>query len=381
MPPDEPAAYIDESPSSARVIEAVATSVAAFVGYTEKGPVHEPVQVFSISDFEREFGSITASDTSAAIAHFFMNGGPTAWIVRVIGKNNETTPTAEELIGSEADGTGMYALHSVDLFNLLLIPAATNPDAHNAMVAYAVQRRAFAILDIPPSVATMAQAQAWIATAPKSANAAAYFPRLLFADLARPGQRRALPSSGALAGVYARTDAQRGVWKAPAGPEAGIRGTFGPETPMSDSENGALNPMGLNALRNFPMTGVVAWGARTLVGADNLASEWKYVPVRRTALMIEESLSRGLQWVVFERNDESLWARIRLNVGTFMHSLFRQGAFQGTTASQAYFVRCDTATTTAADIALGIVNSHVGFAPLKPAEFIVLRFSLVAQAE
>ena len=134
---------------------------------------------------------------------------------------------------------------------------------------------------------------------------------------------------GAVAGMFARTDAQRGVWKAPAGLDATLVGVPKLTVQLTDAENGQLNPLGINCLRAMPAAGRVVWGARTLQGDDRLASEWKYVPVRRTALFIEESLYRGTQWVVFEPNDEPLWAQIRLNVGAFMHSLFRQGAFQG----------------------------------------------------
>jgi phage tail sheath protein FI len=147
---------------------------------------------------------------------------------------------------------------------------------------------------------------------------------------------------------------------------------------LTDPENGTLNPLGVNCLRNFPVYGSVVWGARTLKGDDRLASEWKYIPVRRTALFIEESLYRGTQWVVFEPNDESLWGQIRLNVGAFMNNLFRQGAFQGTTPREAYFVKCDKETTTQNDINLGIVNIIVGFAPLKPAEFVIIKIQQMA---
>jgi phage tail sheath protein FI len=152
----------------------------------------------------------------------------------------------------------------------------------------------------------------------------------------------------------------------------------GLEYVASDSENGVLNPLGLNVLRTFPVIGTVSWGARTMVGADALADEWKYVPVRRLALFIEESLYRGTQWVVFEPNDEPLWAQIRLSVGTFMNNLFRQGAFQGATPNEAYLVKCDATTTTQADIDLGIINIFVGFAPLKPAEFVIIQIQQLA---
>jgi uncharacterized protein len=168
------------------------------------------------------------------------------------------------------------------------------------------------------------------------------------------------------------------VWKAPAGVDATISGAAGLKETLSDSQNGVLNPLAVNCLRSLPVYGNVIWGARTLHGQNDRGSEWKYVPVRRMALFLEESLFRGTQWVVFEPNDEPLWAQIRLNVGAFMQGLFRQGAFQGTTPKQAYFVKCDRETTTQADINLGIVNIHVGFAPLKPAEFVVLRIQQIA---
>lgn len=134
----------------------------------------------------------------------------------------------------------------------------------------------------------------------------------------------------------------------------------------------------MNCLRVAPGAGHVVWGARTRNGSDRIASEWKYLPVRRTALFIEESLFRGIQWAVFEPNDEPLWAQLRLNIGAFLNNLFRQGAFQGKTPRDAYFVKCDATTTTQTDINLGVVNILVGFAPLKPAEFVVLRLQQIA---
>jgi phage tail sheath protein FI len=181
-----------------------------------------------------------------------------------------------------------------------------------------------------------------------------------------------------MAGIMARTDTERGVWKAPAGLAATIVGAPALSVPLTDAEIGLLNPLGINCLRRAPAAGRVVWGARTREGDDRLASEWKYIPVRRTALYIEESLYRGTQWVVFEPNDESLWAQIRLNVGAFMHDLFRQGAFQGSTPQDAYLVKCDAETTTQNDINLGVVNILVGFAPLKPAEFVVLKIQQLA---
>lgn len=238
------------------------------------------------------------------------------------------------------------------------------------------------IVDIDPNVDTLDEARDWIndgaITSLKSNNAVAYFPRVRLADPLQNGRLRSFPNSGVMAGVWARTDSQRGIWKAPAGIEAALRGVQALDYLLSDPENGVLNPLGLNCLRTFPVYGSVSWGARTLVGADARASEWKYIPVRRTALFIEESLYRGTQFAVFEPNDEPLWAQIRLAVGSFMNNLFRQGAFQGATPREAYFVKCDATTTTQADIDLGIVNILVGFAPLKPAEFVIISIQQIA---
>ncbi|WP_141340268.1 phage tail sheath C-terminal domain-containing protein [Bradyrhizobium sp. USDA 3458] len=291
-----------------------------------------------------------------------------------------TIPTAVELAGSRAAKTGMFALEDVDLFNILMFPNQSEPALLAGAIVYAEERRAFVLLDLPARIDTLDEATSWLNANGdlRHRNAAAYFPRARFADPLQNNRVRSFANSGALAGLYARIDGTRGVWKAPAGIEAGLRGARGLDYILTDLENGVINPLGLNALRLFPSFGPIAWGARTLVGSDALASEWKYVPVRRLALFIEESLYRGTQWVVFEPNDEPLWAQIRLNVGAFMHNLFRQGAFQGTIPRDAYLVKCDSTTTTQDDINLGIVNIVVGFAPLKPAEFVIIKLQQLA---
>jgi phage tail sheath protein FI len=213
---------------------------------------------------------------------------------------------------------------------------------------------------------------------PSARNAALFFPRLIESDPVLDGALEIFPPCGAIAGLFARTDSSRGVWKAPAGTDAALAGVQGLSVVLTDEENGQLNPLGVNCLRAFPIIGRVAWGSRTMRGADLLADEYKYVPVRRLSLFIEESLFRGLKWVVFEPNDEPLWAQIRLNAGAFMNGLFRQGAFQGSASRDAYFVKCDKETTTQNDINLGIVNVVVGFAPLKPAEFVIIKLQQMA---
>jgi phage tail sheath protein FI len=246
-----------------------------------------------------------------------------------------------------------------------------------AAVELAEKRRAFYLVDAPVGK-TLTDIATWANGAAQSRNAAVYFPPVKLADPLDDLRLRAVAPSGTLAGVYARTDATRGVWKAPAGTDATLNGVLDLGATLSDAENGLLNPKGVNVLRSFPAYGRVAWGARTMKGNDAQADEYKYVPVRRLALFLEESLYRGTQWVVFEPNDEPLWAQIRLNIGAFLQGLFRQGAFQGRTPREAYFVKCDRETTTQADINLGIVNIVVGFAPLKPAEFVVLKLQQIA---
>lgn len=291
-------------------------------------------------------------------------------------------PTDLQLTGNRAAKTGIFALEDADVFNILNLPGTTSIAVLAAAVAYAEERRSMILIDIDGNTDTLDEARDWVNdaanTSLKSNNAVAYFPRIRLADPLQQNRLRSFPNSGLMAGLWARTDNARGIWKAPAGIEAGLRGVQALDYVLSDPENGVLNPLGLNCLRTFPVYGTVAWGARTLVGADARASEWKYVPVRRTALFIEESLYRGTQFVVFEPNDEPLWAEIRLSVGSFMNNLFRQGAFQGATPQEAYFVRCDNTTTTQADIDLGIVNILVGFAPLKPAEFVVISLQQIA---
>jgi phage tail sheath protein FI len=311
------------------------------------------------------------------------------------GSNGTWDPTtdaagvAQGLIGDQLLKTGMYALLDADLFNILCIPVtALLPDTDAAQVAVnatslCTQRRAFYLLDPPQEDGdrdTLDGIKSWLDQngSLRSRNSALYFPRVDIADALNGFRLRTTATSGTIAGLYARIDVARGVWKAPAGIEASLGGVQNMEYKLTDGENGVLNPLAINCLRTFPVYGPVCWGARTLFGADQLVDDYKYVPVRRFALFLEESLFRGTKWVVFEPNDEPLWAQIRLNIGAFMQSLFRQGAFQGTSPRDAYLVKCDSQTTTQTDINSGIVNIVVGFAPLKPAEFVILKIQQLA---
>ncbi len=302
-------------------------------------------------------------------------------------------PDNAVLGGAGPPKTGLNAFDETEDLNLLVVPpydttgfdGDVSAQVRTAALVYARQRRAVLLVD-PPSgwndVSDPTSGGSGVDSIAfglaRDANAALYFPRVRAPDPLQDGRLADFAPSGAVAGVIARIDAERGVWKAAAGTEATLIGVSGLSVALTDAENGQLNPQGINCLRALPGAGRVVWGARTLRGADRLADQWKYLPVRRTALFIEESLYRGTSWVVFEPNDESLWSQIRLNVGAFMNNLFRQGAFQGTTPREAYFVKCDGETTTQNDINLGIVNILVGFAPLKPAEFVIIHIMQLA---
>lgn len=297
------------------------------------------------------------------------------------GGEDGEAPGPRDLIGSEADKTGIQALRQVADVNLLALPElASYEKIDDALTVVSAaqrlceERRIFLLVDAPGTWVSVDSARAGLsAFDPVRGNhAGLYFPHIQLTD-PLTGRLRAFPPSGAVAGVIARTDSERGVWKAPAGTEAQLVGVHSLTVDLTDRETGLLNPLGVNCLRTFPVTGPLVWGARTLEGSDALDSAWKYVSVRRLALHVEESLQRGLQWVVFEPNDESLWQQIRLSASSYLHTLFRQGAFKGSTPREAYFVKCDSETTTDEDVANGVVNVLVGIAPVRPAEFVVVR--------
>jgi phage tail sheath protein FI len=364
-----PGVSVQQTPAGG--ITGVATAITAFVGRTATGPL-DPVDCLSFTDFERNFGKPAAGFTLGyAVGDFFQNGGSHAVILRV----------ADLVAGDEALGTGLYALDKVDLFNLMCIPREAADDAalaqlYKAAAVYCLKRRAMLIVD-PPKAWSDAAAQGsfnLIQVADlgidgpqlEARNCAVYFPGIRKLDPGT-GQPEVFPACGAIAGIFAATDGAQGVWKAPAGVAAAINGISGLEFNLTEEQNGVLNQQGINCLRNFPTIGPVVWGARTLRGADIPADDFEYVSVRRFAIFVQESLSRGTSFAVFEPNDEALWSQLRLSIGTFMADLARRGAFYS------FYVRCDSSTTTPADIALGVVNILVGFAPVKPAEFIILQ--------
>jgi phage tail sheath protein FI len=350
------------------------TSITAFVGFTATGPTDKVLDIGSFADFERQCGGLHHdSPVSYAVRQFFLNGGTQARVVRVAGADGRHG-VANDII---------RALGELDAFNLLVIPETFDmKDGEEVRVVQAAaghceEHRAFYIVDAP-ATRTSDDIAKWAGAVSRSPNAAVYFPAVRIADPLDDSRPRTVAPSGTMAGVFAHTDARRGVWKAPAGTEATLKGVLELAEAVTDRDSSRLNPLGINLLRSFPGRGCVAWGSRTMQGDDGSASEYKYIPVRRTALFIEQSLRDDLRWVVFEPNDEPLWARIRMTASDLMQNLFRQGAFHGSTPREAWFVRCDTSTTTQADQALGIVSLIVGFAPLKPAEFVMITIRLAS---
>jgi phage tail sheath protein FI len=279
----------------------------------------------------------------------------------------------ETALHADPGTTGVNLLASVDIFNLLCVPGETDTTVLGKLDTFCKDNRAFLIADAPDITATLPSGPGFPGN-----NSAIYFPWLQAPDPLAGNVIRDYPPCGFVAGIYASTDVNRGVWKAPAGTETALVGVSGVTVPLTDKQNGVLNPVAVNCIRSFSAYGTVVWGARTVNGNDEAGSQWKYVPIRRLALFLETSLYRGTQWVVFEPNDAPLWGQIRLNVGAFMQTLFIQGAFQGTTPQQAYFVKCDSETTTPTDQNNGIVNILVGFAPLKPAEFVIIQIQQIA---
>lgn len=297
-------------------------------------------------------------------------------------------PTGFDIAGNSTNRTGIYSLDEMQLVNIIAVPDMESMDNSDYLVSataalnYAIQRKAFAILDMPSDVAAPSDAVAWATTTPGTfgtgiISAATYWPQI---QIPTPfsTQLLSLGGSGTLAGVYATTDVNRGVWKAPAGITAPLAGVQQLAYVMNDQENGQINPLGINALRTFPIYDNISWGARTLAAANVADDDWKYVSVRRLTLYLEQSLIQGLQWVVFEPNDAALWSQIRLSVNAFLHPLYQQGAFVGATPSQAYQVICDESTTTPEDMDNGIVNILILFAPVKPAEFVVISLQQMA---
>ena len=358
-----PGVYIEEIASGLHTIPGVDTSIAAFIGEAEQGPLDKAIRVKNYTEFKEKYGNpLQGSWLAHAVQQFFNNGGALLYIARVSPPTN-ASPTEQDY------QQAFNLLDKLDGISLIAVPGMGTPSLLSFAAAYCKKRGDCFFIGEMAVDDTVSDARNFVSSLTGDCSyAAVYFPWIKL-NISGSSNPIMMPPAGAVAGLYARIDAHRGVWKAPAGVEAELHGVTGLSSSVSDSEQKLLNPLGVNVIREIKQQ-IVVWGARTL--ASQTGSEFRYVPVRRLAIYIEESITRGTEWVVFEPNDDRLWTEIKLHVNVFLQGLFRQGAFQGSSQRDAYFVKCDRETNTQYDIQNGILNIVVGFAPLKPAEFVVI---------
>ena len=361
------------------------------IGPVYLGPEDAPVRIDHVlatqSSYIRASAPIAAPPTELLVQDQTQIN-PSTGNGMLIGGSDGDSLTTELVVGSEANRTGMYALDNADLVNIMVIPPdpmlggdADMKVIYQKAAEYCADHRAILIADPLDAWGFKAKRGQFDQIQPTDFSIDAlierravftYFPRIKKPDPLRGNREMVFSASGMIAGVFAANDARRGVWKAPAGVEAGLNGVNALEYELTDEQNRVLNQVGINVLRDFPVIGNVIWGSRTLAGADALSDDYKYLPVRRLTNYIEDSLYRATKFAVFEPNAEPLWATLRLAIGAFMSDLARQGAFYD------YYVRCDASTTTLFDINLGRCNVIVAFAPVKPAEFIILTIQQLA---
>ncbi len=339
-------------------IVGVATSTTGLIGEASQGPVEQAVLVTSLSEYEQVFGGPQpGQELFLGASQFFANGGRRAWVVRLGARS------------AAGIGRGLAALDVVDDLGLLVLPGLLGGPTLAAAAAYARSRGTFFVGDpsgTRPATVTAVRA----IRARDRGHVAVYFPRVRVPDPLQPGSTTLCGPSAGIAGLLARTDIDRGVHAFAAGTGAHFQGAVGLAASVNYKAAATLRGQGVNTIRQIPNHGIVVWGARTVAGGREQGEDWKYVPVRRTALYIEESIEHGIEWVDFEPNDEPMWRTLRESVAAFLGELFRQGTFAGATSAEAFFVRCGSDTTTQNDIDNGIVVIEIGFAPLRPAEFV-----------
>ena len=370
----KPGVYIQETGTTNKAIAGVSTSTAVFIGTFPKGRQYTPANIRSLLEFNRTYGGLRTNNVSSlAIKQFFDNGGKNLWVISTGTRlSRAATPFLK----------GLSLLSKIPSFNMLVIPETTFlPDGEAAKVfqtavALIEKQRAVYLLDPPQQDAlrqTVKDLAAWFRAQAdiRHPNVILYYPRVQVRSQITSSPTLIIPNSGTMAGVFTRLDGARGVWKAPAGTKANLQGVVGLEQLLTSKDIKSLTSANINSLRQIASSAYAAWGARTL-SSDQ---EWKYVPVRRTALFLESSIEQGTAWAVFEPNNGPLWMQIRQSVETFMQALFQRGAFQGARPQDAYFVKCGRETTTIADQTAGIVRILVGFAPLRPAEFVILNIT------
>lgn len=375
-----PGIYVEEVSTGARPIEAVGTSTAAFVGTAPNAAARldESVAINSWSQFLREYVAEGSKTTplAQAVFGFFQNGGRRCYCVNIA--------SGQPIVGGGRQRKGLELLEEVDEVNIVAAPGYTDIASYESLLSHCEKsRNRIAVLDAPKDVGDIdlltkvGTASSSEPPSPKGGlrprvsdhgYGAFYFPWITAQDPLNPRTLIDVPPSGHIAGIYARTDATRGVHKAPANEP--IRGALNLTYRLTDEEQGELNQSGVNCLRFFPREGILVWGARTL--ADS-ASEWRYLNVRRLFSMVEESIVRSTRHVVFEPNDMSLWKSIKRDLSAFFMLLWRDGALMGATPEEAFFVRCDAETNPQEVIDAGQVVTLVGLAPVRPAEFIVFR--------
>ncbi|WP_435233477.1 phage tail sheath family protein [Micromonospora aurantiaca (nom. illeg.)] len=399
-----PGIYVEEVPSGARPIGPVGMSTAAFVGVAPDRGAHvgEALAVNSWTEFLRLYADgeqLESTPLARAVFGFLDNGGTRCWVVNV-GEGGRLT-------GTGGRRGGLELLEAIDEISILAAPGYHDPVSHEALISMAERLRTMvAICDPPPEVTDVSRLTR-VGTPgkppkPASAGSAAssdkpaegtpgdgdgeppgtggdrprqsdfatfYFPWIRVRD-PLSGELVLTPPSGHVAGIWARTDALRGVHKAPANEP--VRGAVDLAYRVTRPEHDVLNPKGVNVIRFFAGEGIRLWGARTLAAE---ASEWRYLNVRRLSISIEQAIANGTRWMVFEPNDFTLWRSIRRDIGAFLTRVWRDGALLGRTPEEAFFVKCDEETNPADVRDAGMVVAHIGIAVVKPAEFVVFKLS------
>ncbi|TCB98544.1 phage tail sheath family protein [Micromonospora zingiberis] len=393
-----PGIYVEEVPGAARPIGPAGTSTAAFVGVAPDRNAHlnEALAVNNWTDFLRLYADgdqLESTPLARAVFGFLDNGGTRCWVVNV-GEGGSVTGTGRKR-------AGLDLLEAVDEISIVAAPGFHDPVAHEALLSLAERTRAMvAICDPPPDIddiSTLTRVATPGSTRPakpsdtdpaagsgsgggsgggpvahrprQSDFGALYYPWLRVRD-PLSGELVLTPPSGHVAGIWARTDALRGVHKAPANEP--VRGAVDLGQLVTRAEHDVLNPKGVNVIRYFPGEGIRVWGARTLAAE---ASEWRYLNVRRLSIAIEQAIANGTRWMVFEPNDFTLWRSIRRDIGAFLTRVWRDGALLGRTPEEAFFVKCDEETNPADVRDAGMVVAHIGIAVVKPAEFVVFKLS------
>jgi len=374
-----PGVYVEEVDRGTKPLEMVGTSTVAFLGESSVGPVNEPIFCTNWSQFVKHFGDFQASEYLAhGVYGFFNNGGARCFVVNVGSpdagkddgkKGDKKAPASKASLYIGKDNgpgtrTGLKALEDIEDVNMVCAPGQTDPAIQDAVLSHCENMRyRFAILDCPETIE-----KGGVDKLPKprdSKYGAYYFP---WVEVYDPNKGNVFqPPSGYMAGVYARSDGERGVHKAPANEL--VRGALGLKYTITRGEQDILNPKGINCIRDFPNRGIRVWGART-ISSD---ASWRYVNVRRLFNMVEQSIELGTQWVVFEPNDQRLWKRITRDISAFLMRLWRQGALFGQTPEEAFYVKCDDETNPPEVIDAGQLIVEIGMCPVKPAEFVIFR--------